>query len=94
MKNESVMTNTLYMLQVDHSIIESFSQGGRTCITSRVYPTRAINNDAQLFVFNNATDANIAATIHVWQMNISAAFRHTTISCLQTLIIFVVFMIL
>lgn len=55
--------------QVDHSIVESFAQGGRTCITSRVYPTKAIYSNAQLFLFNNATDAKVKASLKVWQMN-------------------------
>ncbi|KAJ8764190.1 hypothetical protein K2173_005370 [Erythroxylum novogranatense] len=54
---------------VDHSIIESFAQGGRTCITSRVYPTRAIYGAAKLYLFNNATDATITSTLKIWQMN-------------------------
>ncbi|KAL8526403.1 hypothetical protein ACS0TY_015563 [Phlomoides rotata] len=41
---------------VDHSIVESFGQSGRTCITSRSYPTSAVNEDARVFLFNNATD--------------------------------------
>lgn len=53
---------------MDHSIIESFAQGGRTCITSRIYPTMAIYEDAKLFLFNNATDAKVTATVRVWQM--------------------------
>lgn len=53
---------------VDHSIVESFAQEGRTCITSRVYPTKAIYNNAQLFLFNNATIANVTASLNVWQM--------------------------
>ncbi|PRQ18113.1 Acid beta-fructofuranosidase 2, vacuolar [Rosa chinensis] len=43
---------------VDHSIIESFAQGGRTTITTRVYPTQAIYGAARLFLFNNATDTS------------------------------------
>ncbi|MED6133492.1 hypothetical protein PIB30_028673 [Stylosanthes scabra] len=54
---------------VDHSIVESFAQGGRTCVTSRAYPTRAIYGDAKLFLFNNATDATVTTSIKVWQMN-------------------------
>ncbi|KAK2356161.1 Glycosyl hydrolase family 32 protein [Trifolium repens] len=54
---------------VDHSIVESFAQGGRTCITSRVYPTRAIYGAARLFIFNNAIETNVTASIKVWQMN-------------------------
>ncbi|KAJ4827995.1 hypothetical protein Tsubulata_031200 [Turnera subulata] len=59
---------TIRML-VDHSIIESFAQGGRTCITSRVYPTRAIYGAARLFLFNNATKASVTASVRVYQMN-------------------------
>ncbi|GMH29832.1 hypothetical protein Nepgr_031675 [Nepenthes gracilis] len=54
---------------VDHSIVEAFAQGGRTCITSRVYPTKAIYGGAKLFVFNNATEATITASIKTWQMS-------------------------
>lgn len=54
---------------VDHSIVESFAQGGRTCITSRVYPTRAIYGAARLFLFNNAIETNVTASLKVWQMN-------------------------
>nr|AAG36943.1 acid invertase [Brassica oleracea] len=54
---------------VDHSIVEAFGQGGRTCITSRVYPTKAIYGAAKLFLFNNAIDATITASFKVWQMN-------------------------
>ncbi|KAJ4902075.1 hypothetical protein Rs2_16026 [Raphanus sativus] len=59
---------------VDHSIVEGFGQGGRTCITSRVYPTKAIYGAAKLFLFNNAIDATITASFKVWQMN--SAFIH------------------
>ncbi|KAI3960158.1 hypothetical protein MKW98_016882 [Papaver atlanticum] len=55
---------------VDHSIVESFAQGGRTCITARVYPTKAIYAATRLFLFNNATKENIKATsIKIWQMD-------------------------
>nr|GMC85216.1 acid beta-fructofuranosidase-like [Ipomoea batatas] len=54
---------------VDHSIVESFGQGGRTCITSRIYPTSAVGEDAKVFVFNNATDAAITASVEIWQMS-------------------------
>lgn len=60
---------------VDHSIVESFAQGGRTCITSRVYPTEAIYGAARLFLFNNATLAGVTATsVKVWQMK--SAYIH------------------
>ncbi|XP_031096729.1 acid beta-fructofuranosidase-like [Ipomoea triloba] len=54
---------------VDHSIVESFGQGGRACITSRVYPTKAIYENAKLFLFNNATESSVTASLKVWQMN-------------------------
>ncbi|KAL2348136.1 hypothetical protein Fmac_002136 [Flemingia macrophylla] len=54
---------------VDHSIVESFAQGGRMCVTSRVYPTRAIYGAARLFLFNNATKGTVIASLTVWQMN-------------------------
>lgn len=57
---------------VDHSIVEAFAQGGRTCVTSRVYPTKAIYQDAKLYVFNNATDATITASVNTWQMKSSS----------------------
>ncbi|KAL0446192.1 UNVERIFIED_CONTAM: Acid beta-fructofuranosidase 2, vacuolar [Sesamum latifolium] len=60
---------------VDHSIVESFAQGGRTCITSRIYPTRAVYENAGIFLFNNATDAAITASLHIWQM--STAYAHS-----------------
>lgn len=50
---------------VDHSILESFAQGGRTCIASRVYPTKAIYGAARLFLFNNATDASVTASLKI-----------------------------
>jgi sucrose-6-phosphate hydrolase SacC (GH32 family) len=47
---------------VDHSIVESFAQGGRSTATSRVYPTEAIYANAGVFLFNNATAASVTAT--------------------------------
>ncbi|GAB4857045.1 hypothetical protein Ancab_014956 [Ancistrocladus abbreviatus] len=60
---------------VDHSIVEAFAQGGRTCITSRVYPTKAIYGDTKVFLFNNATDATITASVRTWQMSPSPALQ-------------------
>ncbi|XP_047962488.1 beta-fructofuranosidase, soluble isoenzyme I-like [Salvia hispanica] len=53
---------------VDHSIVESFAQGGRRVITSRVYPTKAINGAARVFLFNNATGASVTASLKIWKM--------------------------
>ncbi|KAH9320241.1 hypothetical protein KI387_022010, partial [Taxus chinensis] len=64
MKKKSVSLRVL----VDHSIVESFAEGGKTCITSRVYPTLAIGEDAHLFVFNNATSSVTATKLTAWDM--------------------------
>ncbi|KAJ1692891.1 hypothetical protein LUZ63_009589 [Rhynchospora breviuscula] len=57
---------------VDHSIVESFAQGGRSCITSRVYPTKAIDDAAGVYLFNNATAGPITAkSITIWEMGSS-----------------------
>ncbi|XP_004499664.2 beta-fructofuranosidase, soluble isoenzyme I-like [Cicer arietinum] len=53
---------------VDHSIIESFAQGGRTVISGRVYPTQAIYGAARLFLFNNATHTNIKVSLKIWHL--------------------------
>lgn len=55
-------------MQVDHSIVESFAQGGRTVITSRIYPTKAIYGAARVFLFNNATEASVKASVKIWEM--------------------------
>ncbi|XP_016711729.1 beta-fructofuranosidase, insoluble isoenzyme 1 isoform X2 [Gossypium hirsutum] len=52
---------------IDHSVVESFGAGGKTCITSRVYPLVAVFDDAHLFVFNNGTET-ITADVKAWSM--------------------------
>ncbi|KAG0610875.1 hypothetical protein M758_7G098700 [Ceratodon purpureus] len=54
---------------VDGSIVESFAQGGRVVITSRVYPTIAADQNARLYLFNNATTAINVRSIDAWQMS-------------------------
>ncbi|XP_047330847.1 beta-fructofuranosidase, soluble isoenzyme I-like [Impatiens glandulifera] len=61
--------NLTMRLLVDHSIIEGFAQGGRTVITSRVYPTNAIYESARLFLFNNATGLSVKASLKIWDMD-------------------------
>ncbi|CAI0391695.1 unnamed protein product [Linum tenue] len=36
---------------IDHSVVESFAEGGKTVISSRVYPTLATGTKARLFLF-------------------------------------------
>ncbi|KAJ7516157.1 hypothetical protein O6H91_22G045200 [Diphasiastrum complanatum] len=54
---------------VDHSIVETFVQQGRACITSRVYPTIAIDRDAHVLLFNNGSESITMQTLQVWQMS-------------------------
>ncbi|KAI5057279.1 hypothetical protein GOP47_0027294 [Adiantum capillus-veneris] len=59
---------------VDHSIVETYAQGGRTCVTSRVYPTLALEDAAQLFVFNNGTMPVTLQSLTAWQ--VSKVYMH------------------
>ncbi|CAL5389224.1 unnamed protein product [Camellia sinensis] len=52
---------------IDHSIVESFGARGKTCITSRVYPTLAVLKNAHLYAFNNEVGAGILAIPAVTQ---------------------------
>ncbi|MBA0810543.1 hypothetical protein Gohar_002527 [Gossypium harknessii] len=62
--NEMISLRSL----IDHSIVESFGGEGRACITARVYPKLAIDNQAYLYAFNNGTfDVNIS-TLNAWSM--------------------------
>ncbi|KAH7565486.1 hypothetical protein JRO89_XS09G0216700 [Xanthoceras sorbifolium] len=53
---------------IDRSIVESFGGGGKAVITSRVYPTQAIDNQIKLFVFNNGTSRVKIAHLNTWSM--------------------------
>eukprot|EP01018_Ginkgo_biloba_P023144 Gb_29201 [translate_table: standard] len=54
---------------IDHSIVESFGGGGKSCITARAYPTLAIGEDARLYVFNNGTSSINARNLRAWDMS-------------------------
>ncbi|GAB4856370.1 Invertase [Ancistrocladus abbreviatus] len=53
---------------IDHSIVESFAAGGKTVITSRVYPTLAIMGDAHLYAFNNGSETITIQQLTAWSM--------------------------
>ncbi|KAJ7971585.1 Beta-fructofuranosidase, insoluble isoenzyme 1 [Quillaja saponaria] len=57
---------------IDHSVVESFGAGGKTVITSRVYPELATFRDAHLFAFNNGTETITVETLSAWSMNAPA----------------------
>jgi beta-fructofuranosidase len=48
-------TSLTLRIIVDMSIIESFAQGGRAAITTRVYPQVANDANSRVVVFNNGT---------------------------------------
>jgi hypothetical protein len=64
-------TANLFLLcsQVDRSIVESFVQGGRTAITARVYPRTAVDNLANLYLFNNGTNPITVRSLAAYQMS-------------------------
>jgi beta-fructofuranosidase len=57
-----------FFTQIDHSVVESFGGEGRACITSRVYPTLAINDKALLYAFNNGTTDVKITRLSAWSM--------------------------
>jgi len=54
--------------QIDHSVVESFGGGGRTCILSRVYPTLLPRGNTHLFAFNNGTQTVKISSLKAWNM--------------------------
>ncbi|PHT36501.1 Beta-fructofuranosidase, insoluble isoenzyme CWINV2 [Capsicum baccatum] len=65
------LTNKTLSLRslIDHSVVESFGAGGKTVITSRVYPALSIYNDTHLFAFNNGTETVRIETLDAWSMD-------------------------
>ncbi|KAG2575457.1 beta-fructofuranosidase, insoluble isoenzyme 7-like isoform X1 [Panicum virgatum] len=63
-KDKSVSLRTL----IDHSVIESFGGGGRTCITARVYPEHVATGRNHLYVFNNGLDAVKVSKLEAWEL--------------------------
>ncbi|KAK7351277.1 hypothetical protein VNO77_10598 [Canavalia gladiata] len=61
---------------IDHSIIESFGEGGRVCITSRVYPSIAIGEETRLYVFNNGTESVLISKLNAWSMKKAEIGHH------------------
>ncbi|CAA7397015.1 unnamed protein product [Spirodela intermedia] len=53
---------------IDASVVESFGGGGRTCITSRVYPVHAVGDNAHLLAFNNGEATVKVSQLRAWQM--------------------------
>ncbi|CAK8569856.1 unnamed protein product [Lathyrus sativus] len=66
-------------MQIDRSIIESFGDGGRACITSRVYPLYAIEKDAHLFAFNDGSQSVVISQLNAWSMKQAEFGRESSI---------------
>ncbi|PUZ49362.1 hypothetical protein GQ55_7G319800 [Panicum hallii var. hallii] len=63
-KDRSISLRTL----IDHSVIESFGGGGRTCITARVYPEHVATCSSHLYLFNNGSDSVKVSKIEAWDL--------------------------
>lgn len=66
------------LFQIDHSIIECFGGHGLACITSRVYPTVAVGEEAYLYVFNNGSQPIEIANFTGWSMKIASLVRYVS----------------
>ncbi|MQM00137.1 hypothetical protein Taro_032849 [Colocasia esculenta] len=53
---------------IDRSVVESFGEGGKTCITSRVYPVHAVDGAAHLYAFNSGAAPVRISRLRAWQM--------------------------
>uniref|UniRef100_A0A7N0ZYB8 Beta-fructofuranosidase n=1 Tax=Kalanchoe fedtschenkoi TaxID=63787 RepID=A0A7N0ZYB8_KALFE len=53
---------------IDHSIVESFGGKGKVCITSRVYPTKAVGGKAKVYAFNNGEQSVEVSKLSAWSM--------------------------
>ena len=53
---------------IDHSVVESFAEGGKAVISSRVYPNLAIAENAHLYVFNNGSETITIESLDAWSM--------------------------
>ncbi|KAJ8533560.1 hypothetical protein K7X08_006884 [Anisodus acutangulus] len=65
---DPVKQNLSLRTLIDHSIVESFGGGGKTCITARVYPTLAINDNAHIFIFNNGSQHVEISNLNAWSL--------------------------
>ncbi|KAG8376746.1 hypothetical protein BUALT_Bualt09G0095800 [Buddleja alternifolia] len=61
---------------IDNSVVESFGAGGKTCITSRVYPILATYNNAHLYAFNNGSETITINSLNAWSMNRPLLMNH------------------
>ncbi|TVU06326.1 hypothetical protein EJB05_49535, partial [Eragrostis curvula] len=63
-EHKSITLRTL----LDHSVIESFGDGGRTCITARVYPEHVATSSSHTYVFNNGSTTVKVSKLEAWDL--------------------------
>ncbi|KAL6521089.1 Invertase [Orobanche gracilis] len=61
---------------IDNSVVESFGAGGKTVISSRVYPNLAIYGNAHLYAFNNGTEIVRIDSLKAWSMSKPLQMNH------------------
>lgn len=55
--------------QIDHSVVESFGGGGRTCMTLRVYPQYVLTSQTSgLYAFNHGSQEVKMRELNAWEM--------------------------
>ncbi|CAM8948557.1 unnamed protein product [Rhodiola kirilowii] len=56
---------------IDHSIVESFGGNGKSVITARVYPTKAVGKQAEVFAFNGGDESVFVSKLCAWSMKLA-----------------------
>ncbi|KAM3370608.1 hypothetical protein ACQJBY_018131 [Aegilops geniculata] len=67
-KERSISLRTL----IDHTVVESFGDGGRTCMTARVYPEHAAAEGSRLYAFNYGAGAVKVSKLEAWELATAA----------------------
>ncbi|VAH37240.1 unnamed protein product [Triticum turgidum subsp. durum] len=67
-KERSISLRTL----IDHTVVESFGDGGRACMTARVYPEHAATGSSRLYAFNYGAGAVKVSKLEAWELATAA----------------------
>ncbi|KAM3390226.1 hypothetical protein ACQJBY_012047 [Aegilops geniculata] len=67
-KDKSLSLRTL----IDHTVVESFADGGRTCMTARMYPEHAATSSSRLYAFNYGAGAVKVSKLEAWELATAA----------------------
>jgi beta-fructofuranosidase len=55
-------------MQIDHTVMESFGDGGADLHAARVYPEHAATGSSHMYVFNNGTGAIKVSKLEAWEL--------------------------